>query len=113
MTDLPTHATTELLRVQSQWKELQNHTKECAERKRELLEELQAHMMETGRSQMELPDGTTLELRTRKTKVPLNEKELTRILTVAFQGNHDQACKVAKFVLEERDVKESLYVHME
>lgn len=90
MTD-PERIKSELIHVQNQWKQLQSTAKEFREKKQQLLDELQAHMMATGQTQMELPDGTVLELRTKRNKAPLNEKELVRLLTLAFQGNIEQA----------------------
>lgn len=113
MTTDPDHTTTELVRVQNQWKELQSHAKDCASRKKELMEQLHQYMLDTGTGQMSLPDGSILELRTRKSKVPLNQNELTRILTIAFQGDHAQATKVATFILKERGEKETTFLHME
>lgn len=103
----------ELETVHTQWKELKGHVKDCELKKKEILDQIQNYMMETGTGQLELQNGSFLELRTRKTKVPLNQNELTRILTIAFQGDHAKASEMTTFILKERATKETTYLHFE
>lgn len=108
----PSAVTSELVRIDDQLGQLKSTTKECAARRKELLVQLQQHMEETGQTQMNV-QGKRIELRTKTVKVPLNEAELARILCVTFHGDLEKASNVAKFVLEERETKETTYLHVE
>lgn len=108
----PFELASELTRVADQLEQLKTTTKEYAAQRKELLAKLQTHMEETGQTQMEV-QGKRIELRTKTTKVPLNETELTRILSVTFHGDLQKATEVAKFILEERESKESTYLHVD
>lgn len=102
----------ELESVHAQLKHINEDKKKFEAKKRELLDDIEAYMQETGTDRLTLSNGVVVELKTKKNKVALNKNELARILTIAFHGDHAKAVEVATFILKERAVKETTCVHL-